>query len=188
VFNHLVAGITRDHCREHLRDYLDEINALYSDRASLEMPKRMDIASLVGGVAGVSRETLPALAFDAPNKTFLGFDADHDDLFTYSYQGVISGMVAGADTETVERRAERTAAAVELFVRDHLRLPMPDTGPVPPGSDWPFLIVEFAFVRSKRMGAGKVDDAGRPTWIDGFVVEVQWTTSENGARQHEETA
>lgn len=181
MFEEPLAAIIRDHCKEHMPALLTEVTARRGDAAQLPMPKRFEVSSLVGGTSGVSRATLPAMAFDFDTKDFVGFNGDNN-LWEYAYQGIISCLVVARTSEEVERLAKRYDAATELYVQRHQYLPMPS--PIPPVTDWGFLITGFAFARSRRMGAAQVDEKGAMVWIDGFTMEVEVRTSENGPFQH----
>lgn len=173
-----IAELTRDHIRTHLGAYLSDANTGHTKKTALVMPKSFEASSYVGGLLGVTRDTLPALAVNADNKEFSGSD---EDLFVYLYTGQIAGMVTSGDALDVERQAKRYAALMELFVKEHLRLPHDDA--------LPFRIIEFAFQRVTFFGAADIQEqsTGKNTnsyWIDGFLLDISWLVSEMGPGQH----
>lgn len=175
MFFEQIATITRDHARTHLREYLDAVNALYADKVSLVLPKSFEVSSIVGGMAGVSRATLPAYAVDTYTKTLA---TDVEDLNTYLYGGHFMGLVGGENQRGVEKVVKRHGAAVEMFIREHKLMPHDDI--------YPFLIVEFIFNRIEFFGAASLEKEGRDFWIDGFRIDCSWRVSEIASGQHGE--
>lgn len=175
MFHEPVATIIRDHARTHLRDYFDQVNAQFTDRVALVLPKSFETASLVGGVAGASRETLPAFALDVYDKRAA---EDAADIWTYLYDARFLGLVGGQSSSSVEKATKRYAAAMEMFVRQHQH-PMTVVG-----NTQPFLIAEFLHVRTSFFGAAQVSEQDIAYWIDGFQIDATITVSENGPSQH----
>lgn len=161
-----------------MRGVLDQINEQFTDKVSLPLPKTFDTASLVGGKAGVERATTPALALDCSDKQIA---TDTLNLWDYTYTGRFLGVISASSAEIAEKTTKRYAAAIELFVRNHLSLPHTSA---------PFLIVEFGFDRETFFGAALVPDPTNPKssgyWFDGFQIDVHWNVSEGGPSQHAE--
>ena len=188
MYYRLVAGTTRNHLVVHLADYLATAAADSDSPVHLSKPKSFEIASFVGGVVGLTgRNDFPALAIDAFDKTLSG--TDDMGLFTYRYDGQITGMIAGSNAREVEQSAKAYAAAIEMFFRDHRYQPFADDFDA---SALPFSFVEMLWLRNEFYGATNLDVAdeeekGRNQrfWTDGFRTEIAWTTSEAGSGQHE---
>jgi len=168
--------------REHMEAYLATAGADLDSTLKLPVPKTFDVASFVGGVVGLSgKSDFPALSIDAYNKVSSTTD---ENLYTFRYDGQITGMVGGENAKVVEQQAKAYGAAVEMFIRDHAYSPY---GAAYDASVLPFQIIEFAFLRSEFFGAANVEVEARgqrKLWVDGFRIEVAWLTSEEGAGQH----
>jgi hypothetical protein len=184
VFHRLVGSITRDHIREHLPTYLEQASALQDMAIRLPLPKSFEVASFVGGVAGVKdRNDFPALSIDAYSKTA---SSTNEDFYIYRYDGQITGMVASDNPETVEQLAKGYETALEMFIRDHVYEPVSASFNK---ASIPFKLLEFGYVRSEFFGAATVEPEqekgrNRRMWIDGFRIELAWLVSEDGAGQH----
>lgn len=178
-FYEQVAKLTRAHINTHLRDYLDTVNALYDEQIQLDLPKRFDISTIVGGVVGVSRETTPAIAISANERSFSN---DEDDVWSYIYSGQISGMVSSLDSaNVVESLVRRYAGALETFINEHKR------EPVAVGYNWalsPFIIKGIGYSRTEFFGAANVEEGELNVWVDGFRIDLAWSVIEPGPGQH----
>lgn len=172
MFFEQIATFTRDHHKEHMREYLNVVSGLYASKVPLILPKSYEVSSLVGGLAGVSRQTLPAYSVDAYTKALA---TDTDDLNTYVYGGHFLGLVGGENQNGIEKLVKRHGAAVEMFVREHRYFPHDEA---------PFMIVEFVFNRVEFFGAAAVEKDGKQFWIDGFRIDVGWRVSEQASDQH----
>lgn len=177
MFHEQIAIITRDHAREHMRDLLDRVNAQFDDKVSLPLPKSFDTASLVGGRAGVERSTTPSLALDCYDKQV---STDPISLWDYAYLGRFLGVIAAGSAEVAEKVTKRYAAAIEVFINEHLTMPHATA---------PFTIIEMRFDHTTFFGAAMVPDPKNPQaagyWFDGFQIDMHWLVSENGQFQHE---
>lgn len=177
MFHEQIAIVTRDHARAHLKDYLDRINAQFDEKVNLPLPKTFDTASLVGGRAGVERNTTPALALDCYDKQAA---TDTMGLWDYAYLGRFLGVIAANSADTAEKVTKRYAAAIELYIKEHLHLPHATA---------PFQVIEFQFDHGTFFGAAMVPDPNNPSsagyWFDGFQIDCHWLVSENGPFQHE---
>lgn len=187
MYYRLIASITRDHLREHLPAALEAAQAdaaLVESNVTLPVPKVFDVASYVGGVAGLSMKgDFPVLSIDSYNKALA---PDKDDFWSYRYDGHITGMVGGSNPRVVEMQAKGYGGALESIIKAHAIQPYSNSFDP---SGLPFMFTEFAFLRAEFFGAAAVDveERGKTAklWIDGFRIEVAWKVSENGPGQHE---
>lgn len=181
MFYEPLAKLTRAHFKSHLPAYWSLVNGYHDRQYNLVMPKRFDISSVVGGVVGVSRETLPALAIIAFERQFSSLD---DDQWTYLYPGQLAGMVSatGPDgADEVEALARRWAGTFEMFLNEHRRAPLAaDYDSTGDG----FRIKGFGYTRTEFFGAANVDEDEVRVWIDGFRIDFAWETIEAGPGQH----
>jgi hypothetical protein len=184
VFFAQIAALTRDHHRTHIREYLDLVNLTYDRPIALELPKQYDTTTILGGVVGVSRETLPAYTCFAFRKLL---SSTNENLWTYQYEGRLNAMFAAATADQVEDITKRHQAATELFITRHglIGQHLKDADPL---SATNFLIVEMIFQSSAFFGAAQVKGSATDDaiyWIDGFQTDIVWTVSENGPGQHD---
>lgn len=170
MYQETLAKLTADHLREHIATYLTEISAEYNDNVTLVIPKSIEFASNVGGIAAEFDQILPAYVVDVLEKTRA---ADPDNLTLYDYAGHIAGMVSAGSMDTVDKLVKRHAEAVERFIKQHLVLHLP--------VDPRFSMTQFVFLNSAGSGAEEVED-GR--WLGAFRIECLWTLSEDAEFQH----
>lgn len=174
MFQKDIASITAAHLRDHIREYLDEINARYDDPSTLAMPQSIEIASMAGGVMAVRLDKLPAYGVDCIGKAVA---PTPENLIEFQYDGHIAGTIRATDRDQADDLVKRHQAAVELFILRHrfLHLPQHDH----------FMLQEMAFVSSNFSGA-LLENVGDNTevWLAGFVINLVWITSENGPEDH----
>lgn len=173
MYHEEVAQWAADHLRTHIRAYLDEVNARFTDNTTLTTPKAIEVASEVGGLFTTFDEILPQYGIDILGKVF----SDGDDLYTYLYSGQINGMVSGQSSQSVDRMITRHSSAVELFIRRHQVAHEFSTND--------FRILEVGFDGVQFSGAEDLGEvAGRQLWIAGFSIDFSLLTSEDGPAQH----
>lgn len=184
-----VARITRDHIRDHWTDYLpaaEQELAANDEVVSLPVPNRFDVASYLGGVAGVDprqRKEFPVLSIMADQRILA---PTNENFYTYRYDGKVTGMVVANDAHMAELMATGYLMAIEMFIADHQYLPAPNDLDK---STLPFTFFEFGFLRAELFGAAAIEpepSKGKSTriWIDGFSADIAWTISESGVGQH----
>jgi hypothetical protein len=178
VYYEHVASLTRDHIRDHLRALLDEVNAESMNKVHLELPKGFEVSSILGGVVGMSRSSLPALAIDSASKQLA---PDNDNVWTWLYNGQISGMVVADTPSLVETLSRRYAAAIEKFIKAHARSPFPAAYDP---TTYPFRVSGFGLSTIDLIGAANVPEGEQSIWVDGFRIEVAWKVIEEGPGQH----
>lgn len=177
MFHEDIGNTTAEHLRTHIEDYLDLINSRYTDKATLVVPKSIDVTSVVGGLFTEYNSILPQYGIDILNKEQ---SPDADNLWTYIYTGQINGMVHGTSDEAVDKMVHRHGAAAEYFVRQHLTL-----HETPGLTSKDYTIIQFLFSNIEWSGAedvGEVD--GRQTWLGAFSLNCLWEVSEEGPDQH----
>lgn len=181
MFQKQVATITRDHFRTHLREALDGINDQFAatDQVPLDLPKMFDTRSLVGGRAGLERNSTPALAIHCDTKALA---TDTSSMWDYVYSGKILGVFIANSADLVEDICERYGGAMEWLIRTHLHITHASAN---------FQIVEMLFDQSQFFGAALVPDPKNPNssgyWFDGFQIDLHWAVAENGPFQHDAT-
>jgi hypothetical protein len=152
------------------------------DPVDLPLPKSFEIASFVGGVAGLAgRNDFPALSIDAFTKTLSQTD---ENLYTYLYSGQITWMVGGDNAKVIEQVAKGYGAALEMYIRDHTYHPYAAAFNA---AALPFSFVDFTFLRAEFFGAANVEldqKGSRKLWVDGGRIDMAWNISENGPGQH----
>jgi hypothetical protein len=168
---------TRDHLVHHLKPILEAEEDLNGDSVALVMPKYIDLASVLGGVVAVARNTLPQYAIDCNSKIT---DFSAENLNTYAYSGSISLIVGATDAAAADKLASRHSAAVEKYVMTHR---FGHQTQHPHG----FWIIGFAWVNTDFSGAIKLEDENQTQefWVSAADVQVQWQTSEDSAMEHE---
>jgi hypothetical protein len=180
MYQENLARETARHLREHIKDYLDVITAEYSgdETVPLIVPKRIDIASSVGGMINEFDQILPQYGIDILGKSFSPTD---ESLWSYEYSGQINGLVHGGSRESVDLIIVRHARAVEYFIRQHKLLHKFENDN--------FSILEFAFAGVDFSGAEEMVDSetGKTTWLAGFSINCSWFTSEDGPDDHGST-
>ena len=166
---------TARHLREHIKDYLDDIAAEYTGEITVPLlvPKRIEIASSVGGMINEFDQILPQYGIDIMGKSLSPSD---ESLWSYEYQGQINGLVHAGSREAVDLIIERHARAVEYFIRQHKLLHKFENAN--------FSILEFAFAGVDFSGAEEMTDDGKTVWLAGFSINVSWFTSEEGPDDH----
>jgi hypothetical protein len=180
VFYEQLAKLTRAHMQEHFTEYAALVNAHYDQVIQLDIPRTFEISTIVGGVVGISRDTMPAFAISANKRSFLD---DDEDVWSYLYTGQISGMIGTTETaERVESMVRRYAGIFEMFIQNHRRLP---ASAAFDESQYPFRIKSFAAGDTEFLGAANLDEAeNMRIWIDGFTIEIAWEVVEAGPGQH----
>ena len=175
MFQEYLARQTANHLREHIKGYLDEIMLEFTgeDTVPLIVPKRIEIASVVGGMISEFDQILPQYGIDILGKVP---SADDLALWNYEYQGQINGLVNGGSREAVDLMITRHARAVEFFASQHKLLHKYQT----PN----FTLVEFASGGIDFSGAEQVSDEQRTTWLAGFSLNCSWFVSEEGTDDH----
>lgn len=185
MFFEQLENLTKAHFQLHLDEAFEQVKTLYGDKKKLERPKVFDVSTIVGGVVGLSTKTVPAFALAAVEKAWT---PDEDDVWTYSYSGILSGMVGAMGPQgkiTVERQVRRYAAAFEMIIKNHHRAPVPDDYDQ---ATYPFRIKAFGFQRVDFFGAASLAPAANQEfWIDGFHFELLWEVIESGPGQHHDT-
>lgn len=170
MYQEEIAAQTADHLRTHISGYLDRIASRHSDQITLLIPKSIEPASVVGGMVSELPNRLPAYGIDCLNKVSAGME---EDLFLFQYQGQINGMIAAGSQDLVDKLAKRHAAAIELFVREHVGLHKFTTDN--------FSFVEMDYIETEFSGAELVDESeDRQLWLGAFSINVFWFTSEDG--------
>lgn len=176
MFHEQLAKITADHLRSHIKAYLGEVSAGFtgSESTTLIVPKKIDPASVVGGMITEYDKILPQYGIDVLGKTI---SQDDVALFAYEYAGQINGLVHSGSREAVDRLVKRHATAVELFIRRHQYLHQPvNTG---------FKFLEMVFAGIDFSGAEDLGEHNnRTVWLAGFSINVSWFTSEDGPIDH----
>ena len=182
MFQEQLAERTAEHLRLHIRDYLDEIDDLFtgSNKIGLKLPN-IDSSTLVGGVMQAPPDKLPLLSVDSVEKIEI---PSNESLCYYEYSGAIAGLMSASDATTVDKMTKRYAGAVEKFISQHQYLVDHDTNQ--PLQDIGFMIREFRYGGTGLSGAMEVrfEDAPNTLWVDGFTIPVTWVTSEDQYRQH----
>ena len=174
MFQKQLATITRDDLRLHIEGYIGEVNDWYDTPISNVLPKRIELASMAGGVFAAPEDQLPYYGVDCITKQIA---QRPDNLFCYEYNGHIAGLVSAGSRDGVDDLVKLHSAAVELFVRNHALLHQF----VNPN----FSILEFGFLANTFSGAEpRFIEDNRELWIAGFEVTTFWHTSEDGPRQH----
>lgn len=174
MYQEQLAEITGTHLRSHIKAYLLDVGGDFSDGVPLLVPKRIEPASVVGGMISEFDSILPMYGIDVLGKT-----ASQDDtaLWSYEYAGQINGLVSSGSREAVDKLIKRHEAAVEMFIRDHRLMHQENNDR--------FSIIEFAFAGSDFSGAEDLGEhEGSQVWLAGFSINVSWFTSESGPDQH----
>lgn len=176
MYQEQLAKLTSDHIRTHIKAYLDDIAADFTgaETVPLLVPKRIEPASVVGGMISDFDKLLPQYAIDVLGKAN---STDDSALWTYEYAGQINGLVNAGSQDAVDKLIKRHEAAVERFIREHRLLHQE--------SNDRFSIVEFVFAGSDFSGAEDLGEQdGSQLWLAGFSINVSWFTSEDGPDQH----
>lgn len=170
-----IARQTATHLRSHIKDYLDAISLEYTGDLAVPLivPKRIDIASSVGGMINEFDQILPQYGIDVLGKSLSPDDAS---LWDYEYLGQINGLVHAGSREAVDLIIDRHARAVEVFIRQHRLLHKFQNNN--------FSIVEFVFAGVDFSGAEQISDETRTTWLAGFSMNCSWFTSEDSPDDH----
>lgn len=174
MFERQIAKITSDHLRTHIKGYLDEVNTWYDEPVTIVVPKRIEPASMAGGVFAAPLDLLPYYGVDCIGKQPA---PRAENAWCYEYTGHIAGLVSSSTRSDVDALVKAHKSAVERFVTKHLFLHQENNSQ--------FSILEFDFLSSSFSGAEmerNTDDS--EFWIAGFEVDVVWYTSENGPGQH----
>jgi len=172
-----VAILTAKHLREHIQDYLDYVQQLHHDSVKIQMPKSIETDNLVGGVYNTKLDAMPAYAVDIISKAFT---ERLEDLWLYSYDGHIAGVVSGQDEVAVNRLIKRHEAAAEMFVKRHEFMHQVQSEL---GAD--FSIRQLGFTGAAYSGAELVEERdNRQVWMAGFRIDLIWIVSEDGPHQH----
>lgn len=177
MFQERLSIIIADHLRVHIGAYLEEVEGWFpgSKVATLVVPKSINTAGQVGGVAKDLDKILPAYAVDILPKTFAG--VSDENLFLYQYAGHIAGMARSGSEESVNRIIKRHYSAVELFVKRHWLLHK--------ATNDQFTVVEMMFVDSDFSGSEPIEEGPKEQWVAAFRIDLQITTSEDSYFQHE---
>jgi hypothetical protein len=174
VFQKKLSIITRDHLRQHIEGYIDEVNGWYDTPITNVLPKRIELASMAGGVFAAPEDQLPYYGVDCITKALA---QRPENLYCYEYNGHIAGLVSAGSRDGVDDLVKAHAAAVELFVRNHTLLHQ--------SAEDQFTILEFGFLAATFSGAEpRFIEDNRELWIAGFEVTTFWQTSEDGPGQH----
>lgn len=173
MFYEQIGEYTRGHLSTHLPAYLTAQQALYTDKLPLIFPKHIDVASIVGGIVQVARETLPQYAIDIVNKQLgTGFE----DLYTYDYPGQITALVGGGSAHEVDVLIKRHAAMIEKFSKEHEFLHQHSD------SDG-FTLLGWRWDATMFSGAMQLERADSPVgelWAAAAQLDFTWVTSEAG--------
>lgn len=172
MFQEKLAKATADHLRSHIAEYLVEVAAQFppDQTTTLIVPKKIDVASKVGGVVTEFENELPQYAVDCMSKSSAG---SSDGLWIYEYAGHIAGMVASGSQDSCDKIVKRHSAAVEKFVQSHYYLHKL--------SDADLTLTEFYWHNSDFSGVEPLGEVnGRELWMAAFRLDVVWQTSEDG--------
>lgn len=174
MYQEEIAKITADHLRTHIEVYLAEEAANHNDQITLVMPKKIEVASAIGGSMAEYDKILPSYAVDIMEKSIW---QGGPDLHTYVYDGHISGLLGGNSQDLVDKLCKRHSSAVEHFVKQHLYLHEYNSDQ--------FTIVNFIYLGSTTTGAELLSNENdRELWFDGFRVDTSWIVSEGEGYQH----
>lgn len=178
MYQEEVAKLTATHLREHINDYLDELQRRYPDSVKMQYPKSVETDNLVGGVYNAKTDAMPAYAVDIISKAFAG--QNNDGLWLYSYEGHVAGVVSGGDEAAVNALIKRHEQAAEMFVKRHEFMHQTESE-----LENDFRLHELGFVGAAFSGAEEVSDRqDRQVWIAGFRIDLIWVVSEDGPSQH----
>lgn len=175
MYQEQIAQYTADHLRTHIGDYLADIFAEFTGQETIELvlPKRIERASVVGGLWTEFDSILPQYGVDILTKSPSSDDAS---LWTYEYPGQINGMVMASSRDVVDKLCDRHERAVEFFIRQHQFLHNYETEN--------FRMIELVFGTVDFSGAEDVSSEGVARWLAGFSINASWFVSEEGPQQH----
>lgn len=175
MYHEDIARVTANHLRQHISAYLSAISSEYTGDQSVPLivPKRIDIASVVGGMISEFDQILPQYGIDVLGKTI---SQDDSALWSYEYPGQINGLVHGGSREAVDYLIARHARAIETFIREHRLLHSFENNN--------FSILEFSFAGMSFSGAEEISEEGVSKWLAGVSIDVSWFTSESGPDDH----
>lgn len=180
MYQEQIAAETANHLRSHLPTYLSELQSQFtgSDKLKLSVPD-ITTVSLVGGVIQTEIESMPVVAVDCLNKSVI---PSNESLYYSQYDGGIAGMVSASSETTCDKIAKRYASALEKFVKDHLLFHENFQT-----NTKDFSIRELVWQSTRFSGAIELPtetENDNPVWVEGFVLDILWVTSEDGPRQH----
>jgi hypothetical protein len=173
MYQESIAKYTADHLRTHIREYLDIVQASTSSPGTtkLVLPKSIADTSTIGGLLAELGGLTPIYGVDCADKQL---STRRDDVYLHEYEGFITGLLTAPTKEIADQLMKRHAAAVELFVKNHLYLH---------GQSFTaFMIVEYQYLSTSFTGASYLEDSD--SWLSAFTVNTLWLTSEGGAGQH----
>lgn len=172
MFQEAIAKLTAEHLRDHIRDYLDEVDGRFTGSAKVELrTPQVNTESLAGGLLVADLDKIPRYAVDCINKTLM---QTNESLWTYQYEGSIAGVISAADLQSTDRMVKRHSGAVELFLKRHQFFKGIDQGD-------DFLVIELAFSSTNLSGSMEVETG---LWVAGFSTSIYWAVSEDGPGQH----
>jgi hypothetical protein len=174
MFQRDLAKLTADHLRAHVNDYLATVNARYDKPVGLFVPKRIEPASMAGGVFAAPADQLPFYGVDCITKQY---GQRTDNVWCWQYNGHIAGLISANNRENADAIVKGHEAAVEAFVMDHQYLHQPQ--------GFEFSILEFGLLSVTFSGAEpQFIEEDKEIWIAGFEITTFWDTSEAGPGQH----
>ena len=172
MFYEQIGEYTRAHLMEHLPAELAAEEDRHDDTIKLVMPKTVDVASMVGGVMQVARDTLPQVAINILNKQA---SPTNDNLYAYAYPGQLITMVGGRDSDSVDKLAYRYGSVIERLVKLHPHLHQ--------NQEDEFTLIGWLWNNSTFSGAMQLERPDSPVgelWVHAVGISVNWITSEFG--------
>ena len=172
MFFEQIGEYTRAHLMTHLQAELAAEEDRHDDNIKLIMPKTMDVASMVGGVMQVARETLPQVAINILNKQS---SPTAEDVYAYAYPGQMIVMVGGRDSDTVDKLGFRYASVFERLIKKHPHLHQE--------SQDEFTLIGWVWNGTTFSGAMQLEREDSPVgelWTQAVGLTVSWITSEFG--------
>lgn len=165
---------TKAHLLSHLPTMLAAKQAKYTDGIKMEMPKFIDLSTLVGGIMNVARDSLPQYAIDCVSKELA---SDGDSLWDFVYQGSITVVVGDTTAARADAKCKRVAAVIEQFLNTH-QFP---TATLPEAT-----ILSVRWAATSFSGSLELVDSKSKvtTWISVAEIQLAWKVSERGPSQH----